>query len=186
MKVELKGELTLYPCPVVLVTCVDGQGKPNIITLAWAGVASSDPRTLGVSIRPGRHSHRLIKESGEFVVNVPTTDLLRECDYCGVVSGKEVDKFEKTGLTPVPAKAIHPPLIEECPVNLECRLLQIVELGVHHLFLGEIVARHISQDALSPDGKPDFAKMKPLVFASPGYWSLGSKLEKIGFTGKKL
>lgn len=186
MKVELKGELTVYPCPVVLVTCADDEGKPNIITLAWAGVASADPWTVALGIRPGRYSYDLMTRHEEFVVNVPTADLLRESDYCGVVSGKNIDKFAETGLTPIPAKVVTPPLIEECPVNLECRLSQIVELGAHHLFLGEVVARHVSQEALGPDGKPDIAKMNPPVFVSPEYWSLGEKLEKIGFTHKKM
>ena len=173
MKVERRPSALLYPCPVVLVTCVDEEGRPNIIPLAWVGIACSEPPTIGVAIRPQRHSYGLIKETGEFVVNIPTADILRETDYCGEVSGRDHDKFAETGLTPEPARRVGPPLIEECPVNLECTLRRIVKLGVHDLFLGRVVAVHVDQAILDEGGRVDYAKARPLVFNHGEYWSLG-------------
>ena len=145
MKVQKSPYSALFPCPVVLVTCVDSEGKPNIITLAWAGTVCSDPPTIGLGIRPHRYSYGLIDGSGEFVVNIPTKNILREMDFCGMVSGREVDKFSATGLTSEPAERVKPPLISECPVNLECVLRKRIPLGVHHLFLGEVVSVHVDQ-----------------------------------------
>ena len=174
----------LYPVPVVLVSCIGKNGKPNIITLAWAGIVCSDPPMIGVSIRPGRHSNALIKETKEFVVNVPSTEILAETDGCGLVSGKSVDKFEKFGFTPVPAAKIKSPLIKECPVNIECKVKQILNLGVHDLILGEVVAVHVEDEILDGSGKVDYKKARPFVYNQGEYWSLGKKLGGFGFSKK--
>ncbi len=184
MKVEKSPWAALFPCPVVLVTCVDSEGKPNIITLAWAGTACSDPPTLGLGIRPHRYSYELIEDAGEFVVNIPTVDLLKETDYCGMVSGKDVDKFSETGLTPEPAEKIKPPLIRECPVNIECILKKKIHLGVHDLFLGEIVSVHLDQNVLNERQELDFNKIAPFVYNQGEYWSLDKKIGTYGFTKK--
>ena len=185
MKVKKGPRTALFPCPVVLVTSVGSEGKPNIITLAWAGIVCSDPPTLGVGIRPHRHSYRLIEESGEFVVNVPTTEILEQTDFCGVVSGKDVDKFSATGLTPESAEHVKPPLIRECPVNIECTVKKKVPLGVHHLFLGEVVCVHFDEEILDEEGRIDFTKVSPFVYNQGEYWSLNKKIGVHGFTEKQ-
>ena len=182
MKVKKAPRTALFPCPVVLVTSVGSEGKPNIITLAWAGIVCSDPPTIGVGIRPHRHSFRLIEESGEFVVNIPTTRILEQTDFCGVVSGKDVDKFSATGLTPEPAERVKPPLIRECPVNIECTVKKKIPLGVHHLFLGEVVSVHVDEEILDEDGRIDFTKVSPFVYNQGEYWSLHQKIGVHGFT----
>jgi len=182
MKVKESPSTALFPCPVVLVTCVDHTGKPNIITLAWAGVACSDPPMLGLGIRPHRYSYGLIEESGEFVVNIPTKKILKETDFCGMVSGKDVDKFSETGLTPEPAEKVKPPLIKECPVNIECVMKKKIPLGVHHLFLGEVVLVHVDQDILNEKGRIDFTKVSPFVYNHDEYWSLYQKIGIHGFS----
>jgi flavin reductase (DIM6/NTAB) family NADH-FMN oxidoreductase RutF len=184
MKVEKSPWAALFPCPVVLVTCVDSEGKPNIITLAWAGIVCSDPPTLSLGIRPHRYSYELIEDAGEFVINIPTVDILKETDYCGMVSGKNVDKFSETGLTPEPAEKVKPPLIKECPVNIECTLRKKIPLGVHHLFLGEIISVHLEQNALNEQEKLDFNKIAPFVYNQGEYWSLNKKIGTYGFTKK--
>lgn len=182
MKVKKSPYTALFPCPVVLVTCVDSEGKPNIITLAWAGTVCSDPPTIGLGIRPQRHSYGLIEGSGEFVVNIPTKDILQETDFCGTVSGKDVDKFSATGLTPEPAEKVKPPLIRECPVNLECVLKKKIPIGVHHLFLGEIVSVHVDQNILDEEGEIDFRRVSPFVYNNGEYWDLHQKIGDYGFS----
>ena len=185
-KIQIKPEPALFPLPVILVTCVDKAGKPNIITLAWAGMVCSEPPMLSISIRPHRYSYGLIKESGEFVVNIPSSDIMRQTDICGTVSGKDTDKFALTKLTPEKAKAVKPPLIKECPVNLECKVKQTLILGTHEVFIGEIVAVHIDESVMTPSNSAenlrgiDYAKAKPFTFNRSEYWSLK---DKIGFYG---
>jgi flavin reductase (DIM6/NTAB) family NADH-FMN oxidoreductase RutF len=172
---------------VILVTSVDDNGKPNIITLAWTGVLCSEPPQIGVSITPARYSHDLIRKSGEFVVNVPTSDILKEVDYCGSVSGRRVDKFKETKLTPVKANKVEPPLIKECPVSMECMVKNIVQLGSHDLFVGEIVGVDIDESR-SPEGRKEgLMGLKPVVFSplTGEYFSLGQLLGSRGFSGKK-
>ena len=177
----------LFPTPVVLVTCVDEKGKPNIITLAWAGVVNSEPPMIGISIRPERYSHGCIKGMGEFVVNLPSEEMVRGVDACGVVSGRETDKFDLTGWKAVPAEKVKAPLIDECPVQMECKVKQIISLGSHDLFLGEVVALHVKEEVQKERGRIDIPKALPLVYC-PGaqeYWSLGKPLGHYGFTKGK-
>jgi flavin reductase (DIM6/NTAB) family NADH-FMN oxidoreductase RutF len=183
-KKSLKPTSALLVTPVVLVTSGDEGAKPNIITLGWVGVANSDPPMISVAIRPERHSHGIIKGTGEFAVNLPTTTILKEMDYCGVASGSKWDKFAATRLTPVPAEKIRAPLIKECPVNLECRVKQFLALGSHDLFLGQVVAAHMDEEVQDERGRIDIGKARLLAFC-PGameYWSLGEKIGKYGFT----
>lgn len=182
MKREKRPSEALYPVPAVMVSCIGNDGKPNIITLAWVGVLCSSPPTIGISIRPGRYSHGLIDETGEFVVNVPGSDLIRELDLCGVVSGRDVDKFKAAGLTPVPASKVKAPLIEECPTNIECKVRNKIHLGSHDLFLGEVVAVHHDEETLGLDGGIDYNKAKPIVYNLGEYWSLGEKVASHGFS----
>jgi flavin reductase (DIM6/NTAB) family NADH-FMN oxidoreductase RutF len=174
----------LYPVPVVMVSCADKNGKANIITLAWVGVVCSSPATIGIAIRPGRYSHKLIEETREFVINIPNLDLIKETDFCGVVSGRDVDKFKETGLTESPASKVRPPLIKECPVNIECKLKQVLNLGVHDLFLGEVIAVHCDEEVSGDSGKMDYSRARPFVYNQGEYWSLGKKVGTYGFSKK--
>jgi len=185
MKIKKKPWTALFPCPVVLVTCVDATGKPNIITLAWAGTVCSEPPTIALGIRPTRYSHKLIKDSKEFVVNIPTTKIIIESDYCGVNSGKNVNKFSETKLTQEQATKVKSPLIKECPVNMECILKDVNSLGAHDIFLGEIVQVHVDEDILDEKGKIDFTKADPFVFNQGEYWNIHKKLGTYGFSKKK-
>ena len=185
MKIRKKPFTALFPCPVVLVTCVDSKGTPNIITLAWAGTVCSEPPTVGLGIRPSRYSHKLIKNSKEFVVNIPPARIVRETDYCGVTSGKNTDKFAETKLTPEQADMVKAPLIRECPVNMECTLKDVVPLGAHDLFIGEIVQVHMDQDVLDEKGNLDVKKADPFTYNQGEYWSLNKKLGTYGYSKQK-
>jgi len=187
-KVNLRPAATMFPLPVMLITCVDASGKPNIITLAWVGMVNSAPPMVSISIRPGRYSHGLVKASQEFVVNIPSEEMIGKVDLCGVVSGREVDKFSETGLTPVPAQEVSSPLIEECPVNLECKVKRIIPLGSHDLFLGEIVVIHSDDTVLKEKGLIDIAKALPVAYCAGArqYWSMGKMLGWYGFTKGRL
>jgi flavin reductase (DIM6/NTAB) family NADH-FMN oxidoreductase RutF len=171
----------LSPTPVVLVGCAHGKLGMNVLTIAWTGVDCSDPPVVHVSIRPSRFSHRIIRESGCFTVNVPTRDLLRQVDLCGVLSGRDGDKFARVGLTPLKAQSVEAPLVGECPVNFECRLLQVVPLGAHDMFIGEVVARH-ADASLVKNGRVDFGKLPLIVYVNGEYWSLGERLGAHGFS----
>ena len=182
MKLTKRPWAALFPCPVVLVTSVDRAGRPNIITLAWVGTACSNPPMLGLGIRPGRYSYKLIERSREFVVSIPTKEIAKQVDLCGMISGKREDKFSRAGLSPEPAEKVKPPLIRECPVNIECILKKKIHLGVHDLFLGEIVCVHVDQEILDEKGRIDFTKASPLVYNQGQYWSLGERIGIEGFS----
>lgn len=176
----------LYPTPVVLVSSADPRtGKANIITIAWCGIVCSLPPQISISIRPARHSRSIIESSGEFVVNIPTARQLRETDLCGVKSGRDTDKFALCGFTPEPATKVAAPLIRECPVNIECKVRSVQRLGVHDMFIGEVVAVHIDDAVATPDGKVDIAKASPFVFTLGEYWDLRSKIGFYGCSAKK-
>ncbi len=177
----------LFPTPVVLVTSINQAGRPNIITLAWVGVINSEPPMVGISIRPERYSYRCIKESMQFVINLPTEEMVRKVDACGVISGRDVDKFNTMGWTPVPAQKVKPPLIDECPLQMECEVKQILPLGSHHLFLAEIVLVHVREEVQKEKGRIDISKFLPLAYC-PGaqeYWSLGKCLGHHSFSKGK-
>jgi flavin reductase (DIM6/NTAB) family NADH-FMN oxidoreductase RutF len=187
-KKSMKPTSALLVTPVVLVTCQDEGAKPNIITLAWVGVANSDPPMISIAIRPQRHSYGIIKRTGEFVANLPTTGILKEMDFCGVVSGSKLDKFSTARLTPMTAEKVKAPLIKECPVNLECRVKQVIPLGSHDLFLGEVMAAHMDTEIQDEKGRIDIDKAKLFAFCpgAMGYWSLGERIGGYGFTKGKL
>lgn len=175
----------LYPAPVVLVTCVDGSQRPNIITLAWVGVVCSEPPQIGIAIRPGRYSHPIIEKSGQFVAAIPSVELLRAADLCGTVSGRDVDKFDKAGLTPQPATKVSSPLIAECPVNMECLVRHRLSLGTHDLFIGEIIALHVHRSVLTEQGGIDFDKARLIAYCGGEYRRLGEMLERHGFSVRR-
>jgi flavin reductase (DIM6/NTAB) family NADH-FMN oxidoreductase RutF len=186
-KKQLPSQTLLIPLPVVMVSC-QSEGKPNIITLAWVGVVCSEPPMVGISIRPSRHSFGIIKESKEFVLNIVNEDLVKQADFCGSYSGREVDKFKELNLTPIIGEKVKAPLIKESPINLECQVKDIIELGTHHLFLGEIIATHINEEYLDVKGNPDIAKLKPIVYCTKAhqYWGgLSKVLGTYGYTAKR-
>jgi flavin reductase (DIM6/NTAB) family NADH-FMN oxidoreductase RutF len=178
-KIVKKPFVALRPVPVVLVSCGHGE-RANIITIAWTGILCSNPPQVGIGVQPARHSHGLIQEAGEFVVNVPGEGLLDEMEYCGFVSGRDADKFASPGLTPVPGSAIATPLIAECPINLECKLAHTLPLGSHDLFVGEVVAVQLSEEVLDERGRVDNEKLKPILFTGDAYWGLGTLLGRYG------
>lgn len=175
----------LYPLPVVMVSCRDGEGKPNIITIAWTGTVCSDPPMVSISVRKERHSYDIIKKSGEFVINLTTEALVKETDYCGVRSGSKVDKFAETGLTAVPGTKVNAPLIAEAPVNLECRVTEVKELGSHDMFLAEVVAVHADEAYMDEQGRFDLSLAKPIVYSHGTYYCLGKPLGTFGYSVKK-
>jgi flavin reductase (DIM6/NTAB) family NADH-FMN oxidoreductase RutF len=178
MKVVKPGSTVLYPVPVVLVSC--GLERPNIITLAWAGTVCSDPPAVGIGVRSERFSHGLIAEAGEFVVNLPRADQVAIVDYCGQVSGRDVDKWAACGLTPAPGSKVRTPLVTECPVSLECRVTHQLALGVHDLFIGEVLAVQVDETALDNHGQLDFKRAQGLAYVGGYYFRLGELLGTFG------
>lgn len=186
MKKSVRVSSGLFPTPVVMISCQEKEGRPNIITLAWVGVACSEPPIVSISIRPDRHSYPIIKNSQQFVVNVPDLSLVKTTDYCGNVSGRNVDKFKESGLSPIPCEKVMAPMIKECPINLECTVNQVIPLGTHHLFLGEVIAAHVNEEILDERGRIDAQKAQLLVFwpGKSDYWDLKDKLGVFGFSRK--
>ena len=186
-KRTLRGGNMLNPTPVVMVSCGSTLDEYNIITIAWTGTVSSDPPMCSISIRPERHSYGIIKQSGEFVINLVDKKLTPYADWCGVRSGKKYNKFVETGLTPVKASKVNAPMIEEAPVNLECKVTQIIPLGSHDMVLAEVVAVHVNEKVFSPKTDAIDLKRADLVTYSHGhYYTLGEVLGKFGFSvGKK-
>jgi flavin reductase (DIM6/NTAB) family NADH-FMN oxidoreductase RutF len=178
MKVIKPGSTALYPVPAVLVSC--GVSKPNIITLAWVGTLCSNPPAVGISVRPERFSHGLIAESGEFVVNLPRADQVGIVDYCGQVSGRDVDKWAECGLMPLPATRVRTPLIAECPVALECKVTERLTLGAHDLFVGQVLAVQIDETVLDDQGRLDHDLAQPLAYVGGYYRPLGEVLGRFG------
>ena len=184
-KAKLEPFEALYPLPVVLLTCQVEEGKANIMTLAWVGIVSSDPPQLHASVRPSRHSHAILEKAGYFVINVPNADILEKVDKAGCVSGRDVNKWEEIGFTPLPSSLAGAPLIAECPINIECKTRQYLSLGAHDMFIGKILAVHADREILDEEGSIDFTKAKPFVFNHGEYWSLGEKLGSIGMSMKE-
>lgn len=177
-----KPSTMLNPVPVVMVSCSDTAGKPNIITLAWAGTINSDPPMVSISVRKQRYSYELIKQKGQFVINLPTRNLTFATDFCGVKSGKNIDKFEEMKLTPERASKVDVPLIKECPVNLECVVRQIIELGSHDLFLAEVAATNVDERLLDENGKLNLHKADLICYSHGEYFPLGASLGFFGYS----
>lgn len=184
-RIEFKPGNMLYPVPAVMVSCQRPGEKPNIITLAWAGTICSDPPMLSVSIRPERYSYDIIKETGEFVVNLTTKRLVRETDYCGVKSGRDIDKFAECKLTPCESNAVACPGIAESPVCLECKVKEIVKLGSHDMFVAEVVGVTVSEEYMDEKGKFHLNDTELVAYSHGEYFSLGEKLGSFGYSVKK-
>lgn len=176
----------LYPVPVVMVSSGDKQGNKNILTIAWAGTISSEPPMVSISVRPERHSYSMIRETGEFVINLTPKELTYATDWCGVKSGRDTDKFKAMNLTPAKGNALtYAPIIEESPVNIECRVTEIKELGSHHMFLAEVVDVLVSEKYMNETGKFELNDTGLVAYSHGEYFCLGEKLGKFGYSVKK-
>lgn len=175
----------LYPLPAVMVSMADESGKSNIITVAWTATVCTNPPMLSISVRPERYSYDILKRTGEFVVNLTTEELAYATDYCGVRSGRDVDKFKEMKLTEEKASQVNAPMIKESPVNIECKLRKIEELGSHHMFLADVVAVNIDDAYLNEKNKFELAKAKPLVYSHGEYYGIGDLLGTFGYSVKK-
>ena len=175
----------LYPVPAVMISCKRPEERPNIITVAWAGTICSDPAMVSISVRKERYSYDIIKETGEFVINLTTNDLTFATDYCGVKSGREVDKFKEMHLTPCESKTIAAPGIAESPVSIECKVKQIIELGSHDMFLAEVTAVSVNPKYMDEKGKFHLNDIGLIAYSHGEYFELGKKIGSFGYSVKK-
>lgn len=185
-KTSWKPGTMIYPVPAVMVTCGNSPENYNIITIAWTGTINSDPPMAYISVRKSRHSHKLIKDSGEFVINLTTEELARATDWCGVKSGSKVDKFKEMKLTPIKATKVSAPMIDESPINIECKVFEIKELGTHDMFIAEVIAVNADEKYLDPKtGAFDLSKANPITYSHGHYYTLGKPLGKFGWSVEK-
>lgn len=176
----------VYPLPAVMVSTADKSGKSNILTIAWTGTICTNPAMVYISVRPERYSYHMLKESGEFVINLTTEQLAKATDYCGVRSGKDVDKWKEAHLTPAKVEKLrYAPVIEECPVNIECKVTEVKELGSHHMFLAEVLAVQIDEQYLNEKNKFELNKTGLMAYSHGEYLSLGKKIGTFGYSVKK-
>ena len=183
-KVTWKSGTFLYPLPAVMVSCGNME-KSNIITVAWTGILNTNPAMVYISVRPTRYSYNLIKESGEFVINLTTKDLAYATDWCGVKTGAKVDKFAEMHLTKEKAKFVKCPMIKESPVSVECKVKEIKELGSHHMFVAELLAINADEKYIDEKGAFDISKCDLIAYSNGNYYSLGKKIGRFGFSVQK-
>ncbi|MFH2037628.1 MAG: flavin reductase family protein [Candidatus Zixiibacteriota bacterium] len=179
----LKPQTMLIPLPAVLVSCAAEGYTPNIITISWIGIVNSTPPMLSISVTPQRHSHDIIKKSGEFVVNLTSERNLEIADFCGTQSGREYNKFEHLKLTPLDSTVVKVPMIKECPINLECQVKHSHLLGTHEMFIAEIVAVYADEEILKDNGRPDIDKLKPLTYCTAAQEYRGGLTKLLGRYG---
>lgn len=185
MKQIWRAGTMISPVPAVMVSCGSAEGEKNIITVAWTGTICSEPAMCYISVRKERHSYKMIRESGEFVINLTTKALARATDWCGVRSGKDFDKFSHCGLTIESCPHISAPAIAESPINIECKVKQVIELGSHDMFIAEVLGVMVDDSLLDPQsGKLDLARAELLGYAHGEYYALGEKLGTFGWTVK--
>lgn len=184
-KQEWKPGNMLYPLPAVMVSCQRKGEKPNIVTVAWCGTVCTNPAMVYISLRPERYSYDIIKETGVFVINLTTEKLTRAADYCGVRSGRDVDKFKEMHLTPEEGSKTGAPMIAESPVNLECQVTEIKELGSHHMILALVKAVHVDETYLDPKGKFELNRTGLMAYSHGAYLSLGKTLGTFGYSVRK-
>ena len=175
----------LYPLPAVLVSAADSEGHDNILTIAWAGTICTNPPMVSISVRPSRYSYNMIRDTGEFVINLTTRELVFAADYCGVRSGRDVDKFMELGLTREKADFVKAPMIGESPVSIECRVKEIKELGSHHMFLAEVLAVHANEKYMDEQGRFDLNRSCPIVYSHGEYLETGKRVGTFGYSVKK-
>ena len=183
-KIKWKGGALIAPVPPVMVSSGDMENS-NIMTVAWTGIINTIPPKTYISVRPRRHSYNMIKESGEFVINLTPASLIREADYCGIYTGAKVDKFAKCSLTKGEAQSVKCPIIEECPLSLECKVTDIIPLGTHDMFLADIVAVDVDESLMDKEGKLHLEKANLAAFGHGEYFELGKKIGYFGFSAAK-
>ena len=183
-KKTLKGGALVCPLPPTMVSCGDIENS-NIITIGWTGILNTIPPKTYISVRPTRHSYNIIKEKGEFVINLTPSKLVKEADYCGIYTGKKVDKFAKCKLTKVKGTQVDAPMIDECPVSIECKVTDIVPLGSHDMFMADIVAVNVDENLFDKDDKMRLDKANLVAYAHGEYYELGKKIGKFGFSTNK-
>ena len=183
-KVTWKPGTFLYPLPAVMVSCGDME-KSNIITVAWTGILNTDPAMVYISVRPSRYSYNLIKEKGEFVINLTTKDLAYATDWCGVKTGAKIDKFKEMKLSKEKAKFVCCPMIKESPVSVECKVKEVRELGSHHMFVAEVLAINADEKYIDDKGAFDISKCDLIAYSNGNYYSLGKKIGRFGFSVQK-
>lgn len=184
-KETFKAGNMLYPLPVVMVSCSDHKEHDNIITVAWAGTVCTNPPMLSISIRKERFSYQLIEETKEFVVNLTTENLARATDFCGVRSGRNIDKFKEMNLTKVKGEHVNVPMILESPVNIECRVRDIIKLGSHDMFIADVLCVHVDKQLMNEKGKLELNKSNPIVYSHGEYYGIGDLLGTFGYSVKK-
>ena len=189
-KTTIRGGALLAPLPAVLVSCrgktdENSEAVDNIITIAWTGIVNTVPPKTYIAVRRSRFSYNIIKNSGEFVINLPTANMAKKLDYCGIYTGKKVDKFEKCSFTKESATVVSSPMISECPVCLECKVTRCEELGSHDLFIADIVATNVDEELFDASGKIRIDKAGLMTFAHGEYFELGRKIGYFGFSAKK-
>ena len=183
-KVTWKPGTFLYPLPVVMVSCGNME-RSNIITVAWTVIMNTDPAMVYISVRPTRYSYNIIKESGEFVINLTTENLAYATDWCGVKTGAQVDKFKEMNLTKEPAKFVKCPMIKESPVSVECKVKEIKELGTHHMFVAEVLGINADEKYIDEKGAFDISKCDLIAYSNGNYYSLDKKIGKFGYSVQK-
>ena len=183
-KVTWKPGPFLYPLPVVMVSCGTME-KSNIITVAWTGILNTNPATVYIAVRPTRYSYQLIKEQGEFVINLTNKNLARATDWCGVKTGAQVDKFKEMKLTKEKANFVKCPMIKESPVSVECKVREIQEMGSHHVFVADVLAINADKQYIDEKGAFDISKCDLIAYANGHYYTLGKKIGKFGFSVQK-
>ena len=184
-KAEWRPGNMLYPLPVVMVSVADEEGHDNIITVAWAGTVCTNPPMVSISVRPERYSYKMLTDTREFVINLTTEKLVFATDYCGVKSGRDVDKFKELRLTREKASHVGVPMIGESPVSIECRVREIQEYGSHSVFTADVLAVHVDTAYMDEKGKFDLASANPIVYSHGEYYGLGKKLGTFGYSIKK-
>ena len=183
-KVMWKQGNFLYPLPAVMVSC-GTMKKSNIITVAWTGILNTNPATVYISVRPTRYSYKLLKEQGEFVINLTNQKLARATDWCGVKTGAKVDKFKEMNLHKEKANFVKCPMIKESPVSVECKVKEIKEIGSHHMFIADVLAINADEKYIDEKGAFDISKCDLIAYSNGNYYSLGRKIGKFGFSVKK-
>lgn len=184
-KQHWKGGNMLNPVPAVMVSVADKNGKSNIITVAWAGTVCTNPPMVSISVRPERYSYHMIEETGEFVINLTTEELVKACDFCGVKSGRDVDKFKELGLTELPMQHVRAPGIAESPVNMECRVRSRQELGSHTMFVADVLGVTVDEKYMDETGKFHINETGLVMYSHGEYFALGEKLGKFGYSIQK-
>lgn len=184
-KINFKPGNMIYPLPAVMVSCGDIDAESNILTVAWTGTICTNPPMAYISVRPERHSYQMIKESGEFVINLTTESLIRATDYCGVKSGRDVDKWQECHLTKEKADTVKCPLIEESPVNIECKVKEIKELGSHHMFIADVTSVHVDEKYMDEKNSFHLNDSGLIAYSHGTYFSLGRKLGTFGYSIRK-